>query len=60
MLYAHAPDRETPIAEQAAAFHSEYEKGHFSHLGVANFDAEMLREWISMADQKGYIKPSVH
>jgi aflatoxin B1 aldehyde reductase len=60
VLYTHAPDKKTPIAEQAAAFNDSYEKGKFSYLGVANLDAEMLKEWISVADSKGFVKPSVY
>ncbi|KAF2191567.1 Aldo/keto reductase [Zopfia rhizophila CBS 207.26] len=59
VLYCHGPDKGTPIAEQAAAMDAEYRKGKFVKLGVSNFQPEMLEEWLQVAEEKGYVKPSV-
>ncbi|KAF2198552.1 Aldo/keto reductase [Delitschia confertaspora ATCC 74209] len=59
VLYCHGPDKKTPISEQAAALHAQYEKGLFTHLGVCNFSPSMLSEWLAIASEKGYVKPSV-
>ncbi|KAF2792370.1 Aldo/keto reductase [Melanomma pulvis-pyrius CBS 109.77] len=59
VLYCHGPDKTTPLAEQAAALDAEFRKGKFAKLGVCNFTPEMLEEWLEIAGEKGYIKPSV-
>ncbi|KAI1470982.1 Aldo/keto reductase [Daldinia caldariorum] len=59
IYYALAPDRTTPLEEQAAAFDAQYRLGKFSQLGICNFQPDMLEEWIKIADEKGYIKPTV-
>ncbi|KAF1999929.1 Aldo/keto reductase [Amniculicola lignicola CBS 123094] len=60
VLYAHAPDRKTPVAEQARAFHEQFLKERIAALGVANLDAGMLGEWIKVADEEGLVKPTVY
>ncbi|KAK5128758.1 hypothetical protein LTR85_000091 [Meristemomyces frigidus] len=59
VLYCHAPDFATSIAEQAQAFNHHYIEGRFRYLGVSNFDAEMLQEWLDIADREGFVKPTV-
>jgi aflatoxin B1 aldehyde reductase len=59
VYYALAPDRQTPLEEQAEAFDIQYRLGKFSRLGICNFQPEMLQEWINIANEKGYIKPTV-
>lgn len=39
---------------------AEYLKGSFAQFGVCNISVEMLEEWLSIADEKGYIKPTVY
>ncbi|KAF2165153.1 hypothetical protein M409DRAFT_67429 [Zasmidium cellare ATCC 36951] len=60
VLYCHAPDFSTPIADQAKAFNDQYKKGRFTHLGVSNLSADYLTEWIQIAEKEGYVKPSVY
>ncbi|ORY13749.1 aldehyde reductase [Clohesyomyces aquaticus] len=60
VLYTHAPDKKTPVSEQAIAFDKEYQKGHFTSLGAANLDAKMLQEWINISKEDGYISPTVY
>ncbi|KAF2734807.1 aldehyde reductase [Polyplosphaeria fusca] len=59
ILYCHAPDRTTPIAEQAAAMDAQYKAGRFAKLGVSNFPPDMLKQWLDIAEEKDYVKPSV-
>ncbi|KAH9884726.1 Aldo/keto reductase [Xylariomycetidae sp. FL2044] len=59
IYFALAPDRQTPLEEQAEAFDIQYRLGKFSRLGVCNFQPDMLQEWIEISERKGYIKPSV-
>lgn len=60
VLYCHAPDYATPLSEQARAFNDQYKQGRFCYLGVSNFTAEMLQEWLDIADKEGYVKPTVY
>lgn len=60
VLYCHGPDFITPITDQARAFNEQYKKGRFTHLGVSNISADMLREWLQVAEKEGYVKPSVY
>lgn len=39
---------------------AEYRKGCFSHLGVCNFSTKMLEEWLQIADEKGWVKPTIY
>ncbi|KAI1316820.1 Aldo/keto reductase [Xylariaceae sp. FL0255] len=59
ILYAIGPDSETPLEEQAAAFDSAYCQGKFEKLGICNFSAEMFKEYVEIAESKGFVKPSV-
>ncbi|KAI1660053.1 NADP-dependent oxidoreductase domain-containing protein [Daldinia decipiens] len=60
VFYPHAPDVATPLKDQAAGFHEQYKKGLFDKLGVCNFPADMLAEFIDICEREGYVKPTVH
>ncbi|KAK8054664.1 hypothetical protein PG994_009731 [Apiospora phragmitis] len=60
VFYAHAPDVATPLQDQAAAFDAQYKKGLFKKLGLCNFPAPMLEEYIAICERECYIKPSVY
>ncbi|OGE47997.1 hypothetical protein PENARI_c034G01811 [Penicillium arizonense] len=59
-LYAHAPDRTVPIAEQAAYFDHYYRLGLFENLGLSNYTPAMVREWMDVAVEKDFVMPSVY
>jgi aflatoxin B1 aldehyde reductase len=40
--------------------HAEYSKGSFAKLGVSNFSVEMLEEWLQVAEEEGFVKPTVY
>ncbi|KAH9986484.1 putative aldo/keto reductase [Xylariaceae sp. FL0662B] len=60
VFYPHAPDAATPLKGQAAAFHAQYKKGLFDKLGLCNFPAEMLTEFINICEREEYVKPTVY
>lgn len=45
LLYLHAPDEKTPIAESAAALRAIMEKGKTRSVGVSNFTVEQMEEF---------------
>lgn len=59
VLYCYDPDNETPLSEQTAAFDMHFKQGKFKKLGVSNFSVEMIEEWMGIAEEKGFVKPSV-
>ncbi|KAJ9155249.1 Aldo/keto reductase [Pleurostoma richardsiae] len=60
VFYAYAPDAETPLREQAAAMDELHRRGLFSRLGLSNFPAEQVAEWVAIAEEEGYVRPSVY
>lgn len=60
ILYLHAPDRTTPLEETLEAIDAEYKKGKFEKFGVSNFNAQEVEDLIRIANEKGYVKPSVY
>ncbi|KAF3067425.1 Aflatoxin B1 aldehyde reductase member 2 [Daldinia childiae] len=60
IFYPHAPDVATPLKDQAAGFDAQYKKGLFDKLGVCNFPADMLAEFIDICEREGYVKPTVY
>ncbi|KAJ5732349.1 Aldo/keto reductase [Penicillium malachiteum] len=59
-LYAHAPDKTTSIADQAANFNHFYEAGYFEQLGLCNYSPDQLSEFIDIAKAKGYVLPTIY
>ncbi|KAJ5618245.1 Aldo/keto reductase [Penicillium herquei] len=59
-LYAHAPDKATEIADQAANFNHFYQAGYFEQLGLCNYSPEQLVEYINIAQDKGYVLPTIY
>lgn len=59
VLYCHAPDNKTPLEEQAATFDALFKQGKFKYLGVSNFSVKMIEDWMAIAEEKGFVKPSV-
>ncbi|MFT0846829.1 aldo/keto reductase [Actinomycetaceae bacterium L2_0104] len=57
LYYAHEEDPETPIAESVAAFAALQESGKVRHIGLSNFTAESIREWMKAADEQGVARP---
>ncbi|KAF1961699.1 Aldo/keto reductase [Byssothecium circinans] len=60
ILYCEHLDKQTPIAEQAAAMDALHRQNKFEKLGVCNFPTSVLEEWIQVADANGYVKPTIY
>jgi len=60
VMYIHAPDMLTPVAEQAAAMDTQFRVGRMEKLGISRFNAEMLREYLDICRENGYVFPSVY
>lgn len=57
LYYAHYDDPEVPVAEAAGAFHELQAAGKIRHVGLSNYTAARLHEWISVARQHGWALP---
>ncbi|KAI9041757.1 aldo/keto reductase family protein [Aspergillus affinis] len=60
IFYLHAPDRATPFQETLEACNELYEEGKFRQLGLSNYAAWEVAELWTIADQKGWIKPTIY
>ncbi|KAL2827158.1 putative aldehyde reductase [Aspergillus cavernicola] len=60
ILYLHAPDRKTPLAETLAGVNELYKAGKFSRLGLSNFRANEVEEVVRIAEENNYIIPTVY
>ncbi|KAL5423643.1 hypothetical protein PMIN06_001869 [Paraphaeosphaeria minitans] len=60
ILYIHAPDDATPIADTLAGIDSAFKEGKFRRFGLSNFTAQQVQEMYDVASEKGYVKPTVY
>ncbi|KAI7772381.1 hypothetical protein LZL87_007742 [Fusarium oxysporum] len=60
IFYLHAPDRSVPFQETLEACNELYQEGKFKKLGLSNYAAWEVAELCTIADQKGWVKPSVY
>ncbi|KAK4206077.1 NADP-dependent oxidoreductase domain-containing protein [Rhypophila decipiens] len=60
IMYVHAPEPKTPVEETAAAFDRQFREGKFEKLGLCNYDAAGLAEYVAACEKHGFIKPSVY
>ena len=57
LYYAHFDDETTPLEETVGAFDDLVIAGKVRHVGLSNYSAERIREWIRIADDNGYARP---
>jgi aryl-alcohol dehydrogenase-like predicted oxidoreductase len=57
LYYAHRDDPDTALEETVAAFDAVVREGKVRHVGVSNYSAERIREWIGIADENGFTRP---
>lgn len=57
LYYAHFDDPKTPLKETVEAFESLRERGIIRAVGVSNYTAERIEEWLSIADTIGAARP---
>lgn len=59
LYYAHYDDESVPLTETARAFHALVDEGLIGEIGVSNYTASRIAEWLSIADSQGYARPTV-
>ena len=57
LYFAHYQDDETPIEETAEAFDALIRAGKIRAVGLSNFTADAVREWIDTAARNGLVAP---
>ncbi|WP_038170718.1 aldo/keto reductase [Tomitella biformata] len=57
LYYAHQYDPNTSVADAAAAFDTLVKAGKIRHIGLSNFPAERIDEWMAVADREGLARP---
>jgi aryl-alcohol dehydrogenase-like predicted oxidoreductase len=57
LYYAHYDDPDVPVAEAAGAFRDLQVAGKIRHVGLSNYTAPRLREWMSVATAEGWPPP---
>jgi len=57
LYYVHYDDPKTPVAEAAGVFSELQKAGKIRHVGLSNFTAPRLREWLAAADAEGFTRP---
>jgi aryl-alcohol dehydrogenase-like predicted oxidoreductase len=57
LYYAHRDDTDTALEETAAAFDALVQTGKVRHIGLSNYSAERIRQWMDIADDNGFARP---
>jgi aryl-alcohol dehydrogenase-like predicted oxidoreductase len=57
LYYAHRDDPDTALGETAAAFDALVQAGKVRHIGLSNYSAERIRQWMDIADDNGFARP---
>ncbi|TDT30933.1 aldo/keto reductase [Naumannella halotolerans] len=57
LYYAHFDDRSVPLAETVGAFGELVSAGKVRQIGVSNYTAERISEWLSLADELAVPRP---
>jgi aryl-alcohol dehydrogenase-like predicted oxidoreductase len=57
LYYAHYDDTSVPLEETAAAFSELVDAGKIRHIGVSNYSAERIDDWLRIASENGLTAP---
>ena len=57
LYFAHRDDPDVPVAEAAGAFHELQVAGKIRYVGLSNYTAPRLREWLAVAAAEGFAPP---
>lgn len=57
LYYAHFDDPDTPLEESIRALSELVDEGKVRYLGVSNFSAERLKEWVGITQAGGFHSP---
>jgi aflatoxin B1 aldehyde reductase len=60
IFYLHAPDRSVPFAETLGALNELFKEGKFVQLGLSNFAAWEVAEAWNIANERGWVKPTIY
>ncbi|BDI22607.1 aldo/keto reductase [Herbiconiux sp. L3-i23] len=58
VYYAHYDDEATPLAETVEAFSRLVDDGLVRTIGLSNYTAERIDEWVEIADRGGFHRPT--
>ncbi|SEJ67591.1 aldo/keto reductase [Demequina mangrovi] len=57
LYYAHFDDASTPLEETAAAFSALVDEGLVREIGISNYTAARIDEWMGVAERDGLHRP---
>lgn len=57
IYYAHFDDAETPLAESIEAMSALVDQGKIRFIGISNYSAERVEEWLRITEQEGFHAP---
>ncbi|KAL5339898.1 NADP-dependent oxidoreductase domain-containing protein [Aspergillus crustosus] len=60
IFYLHAPDRSIPFAEALEAVNELHKEGKFVQLGLSNFTAFEVAEIVTIANERGWVRPTIY
>lgn len=60
VFYLHAPDKDVSLSETLAGINDAYSQGLFEKFGVSNFPSQDLKALYSIAQEQGYVLPTVY
>jgi len=60
IMYLHAPDHATPLAETLAAMDQLHREGKFSQLGLSNYSSWLVNEVVNVCKANNWLAPTVY
>ncbi|OKL63937.1 hypothetical protein UA08_00862 [Talaromyces atroroseus] len=60
IFYLHAPDRSVPFAETLEEVDKLHKEGKFVELGLSNFTAFEVAEIVTLAAERGWVRPTIY
>ncbi|WP_374193776.1 aldo/keto reductase [Glaciihabitans sp. dw_435] len=57
LYYAHFDDASVPLEETVTAFNDLVIAGKIRYVGISNYSADRIREWVGIASEKGFALP---
>jgi aryl-alcohol dehydrogenase-like predicted oxidoreductase len=57
LYYVHHDDPDVPVAEAAGVFSELQQAGKIRYVGLSNYSAPRLREWLAVAAAEGFAPP---
>lgn len=60
IFYLHAPDRSVPYEDTLAEVNKLYQEGKFKQLGLSNYAAWEVSEICTIAQERGWVRPSIY